>query len=228
MTDVDNFMIVAFGGALTVSERSHPQRAFALEATFHLDRLGDSRGVGKEGKPPLHFHPHQDEYVEVLQGKLVVEVEGRINILEPGHPEFSVRRWHNHRLYHLQPPDVSGDGETQILRFLLSGESTKASFKLDKMFFQNWYGYQDAVVTGNIKASIFQTMSMFDAGGSYLSLPTWVPFSRSVALASGIVVGRCLGGLLGYQPYYRQWTSEWELACEKMRSSLFHRKFKSS
>jgi hypothetical protein len=66
---------------------------------------------------------------------------------------------------------------------------------------------------------------MFDAGGSYLSLPTWIPFSRTLARALGIVMGRWVGSLLGYQPYYRRWSTDWGLACERMRSSIFQRRF---
>lgn len=66
---------------------------------------------------------------------------------------------------------------------------------------------------------------MFDAGGSYLSLPRWVPFSRTVALVLGVVIGRWVGGLLGYQPFYQKWTSDWPLACEKMSRSVFQRRF---
>lgn len=66
---------------------------------------------------------------------------------------------------------------------------------------------------------------MFDAGGSYLSLPTWIPFSRTVARALGIVVGRWIGGLLGYQPFHKKWTTDWDLACRKMETSIFSRRF---
>ncbi|KAI3319738.1 hypothetical protein HD806DRAFT_259058 [Xylariaceae sp. AK1471] len=59
MADLLDLVIVAFDGALNVRERAHPKRTFALEATSHLDKLGDSRGVvGAEQKSPLHFHPH--------------------------------------------------------------------------------------------------------------------------------------------------------------------------
>ena len=68
-------------------------------------------------------------------------------------------------------------------------------------------------------------MQMFDAGGSYLTLPWWIPFGRRLSMAAGIVVGRWIGGLLGYQPFYRQWTSDWELACHKMKGSLLQRRF---
>ncbi len=66
---------------------------------------------------------------------------------------------------------------------------------------------------------------MFDAGGSYLSLPWWVPFGRTLSMLGGILVGRWIGGLIGYQPYHKQWTTDWKVACEKMRTSLLHRRF---
>ncbi|KAI1347636.1 hypothetical protein F5Y01DRAFT_307368 [Xylaria sp. FL0043] len=213
MAETETSAIIAFNGALTVIERAHPRRVFALEATFHIDKLDNSRGFGKDKKPPQHFHPYQEEYVKVLQGTLIVEVEGRAYRLEPGHPEFVVRRWH-------QEPDPPHEGgaEDRIVRFLLSGKDTEEVFKLDKIFFQNWYGYQNDMAAGKTK---FSLMNMFDAGGSYLSLPWWVPFSRTLARALGIVAGRWLGSLLEYQPFYSQWTLEWALACKKMRSSIF-------
>jgi hypothetical protein len=64
---------------------------------------------------------------------------------------------------------------------------------------------------------------MFDAGASYLSLPWWVPFGRTIAFAVGVLVGRWVAGSLGYQPYHRKWTKDWQLACEKMETSVFYR-----
>lgn len=69
---------------------------------------------------------------------------------------------------------------------------------------------------------------MFDAGGSYLSLPTWVPFGKYISYyVLGIGMGRWLAAILGYQPYYREWTNDarWEQACRKMETTLFQRRF---
>lgn len=66
---------------------------------------------------------------------------------------------------------------------------------------------------------------MFDAGASYLSLPWWVPFGKTLSRGTGIVVGRWIGGLLGYQPYYRKWTTDWDTACSRMEQSIFQRRF---
>ena len=38
------------------------------------------------------------------------------------------------------------------------------------------------------------------------------------------MVGRWIGGLLGYQPFYREYTTDWELAVAKMQNTWFYRK----
>ncbi|KAI9784389.1 MAG: hypothetical protein M1816_000860 [Peltula sp. TS41687] len=214
-------LIIVFNGAITTRLIASPHRAFTFEVTF-LPHLWPA--VLASRKPPRHFHPYQEEYIEVLEGRLSVEVEGRERVLAPEDGKVCVRPWTNHRLY--PAPNDDGDGATPITtRFLLSGEQTREMFRLDTVFFQNWYGYQDQVVMEGKRMDPIQVICMFDAGGSYLSFPWWVPFSRSLSRAVGIVVGRWIGGLLGYQPFYRKWTSDWELACNKMETSFFQRRF---
>ncbi|KAH9992265.1 hypothetical protein F4779DRAFT_637567 [Xylariaceae sp. FL0662B] len=214
-----------FDGALIFRNIPHARRAFAFEVTFFLARLGPYRSLGSR-KPPLHFHPYQEEYVEVLEGCLVAEVEGREHLLRPGDGEFHVPPWKDHRLY--QPLDTHGQDARQpgdVTRFVISAEDTSELYRLDTVFFQNWYGYQDEVALKKKKPDIIQVMCMFDAGGSYLSLPRWMPLNKGVVRVVGIVIGRWLGGLLGYQPFYRKWTTDWELSCKKMASSAFQKRF---
>ena len=66
---------------------------------------------------------------------------------------------------------------------------------------------------------------MFDAGGSCLALPKFIPFSMALSRAMTLVVGRWLGGILGYQPYYKEWTTEWETAKQRMSTSCFQKRF---
>lgn len=66
---------------------------------------------------------------------------------------------------------------------------------------------------------------MFDAGDSYLSPPWWVPFRTLVGFWMGVILGRWIGGLLGYAPYYPEWTTDWDAACDKMEQSWFHRRY---
>ncbi|KAI8963313.1 hypothetical protein F5Y11DRAFT_160859 [Daldinia sp. FL1419] len=225
-----DMVFIGFEGAISTRVMAHPHRSFSFEVTFDLNhpRL---IALGSQ-KPPLHFHPYQEEYIQVLEGCLAVEVDGCEVILYPRDGEFCLRPWINHRLY---PPQSRADDkkrDTQstlesTTKFLLSGQQTLEAFKLDNVFFQSWYAYQDEVVVGGKRLDLIQVMSTFDAGGSYLSLPRWIPFGHKIAQAAGIVVGRWLGGLLGYQPFYREWLTEenWQLACEKMESSFLQRRF---
>ncbi|KAI6085198.1 hypothetical protein F4821DRAFT_154394 [Hypoxylon rubiginosum] len=215
-------VITAFEGGITtrvITHPSHPHRAFAYEVTFLLQhpRVVEVASL----KPPLHFHPHQEEYLQVLEGRIAIEIEGEERVLGPDDGEIPVRPWTNHRLY--APLNV--DKDLEVTKFLLSAQSTDELFRLDTVFFENWYAYQDQIVVKGEKVNLIQVMSMFDAGGSYLSLPTWIPFSKSLARALGIVVGRWIGGFLGYQPFYRRWTTDWKSACHKMEMSIFQRRF---
>ncbi|KAI0199428.1 hypothetical protein F4808DRAFT_211671 [Astrocystis sublimbata] len=226
--------ITAFEGGIITRIIAHPHdasRAFAYEVTFDLTHPRIVAVAAQ--KPPLHFHPYQEEYIEIVQGRLAVEVEGVEHVLRPSDGEFKLRPWCNHRLYSPVTELGAGnndkeyedgwDGEKTV--FLLSGEDTDEMFRLDTVFFENWYAYQDRIVVDGEKIDLIQVMSMFDAGGSYLSLPRWIPFSRTIARCLGIVVGRWIGGMLGYQPFFRQWTTDWDLACQKMEMSVFHRRF---
>lgn len=66
---------------------------------------------------------------------------------------------------------------------------------------------------------------MFDAGDTYLSLPWWVPFRVFFGLLLGIVVGRWIGGLLGYAPYHPEWTTDWQGACDQMGNIWTQKRF---
>ena len=66
---------------------------------------------------------------------------------------------------------------------------------------------------------------MFDGGDSYLTLPSWVPCRKALARGLGVLVGRWIGGLLGYQPFYPEWTSDWPEACREMASRWTQHRF---
>lgn len=113
----------------------------------------------------------------VLQGRLCVEVEGRERVLGPEDGEIRVEPWANHRLY--PPPPGKGDGGATT-RFLLSGGETEEVFKLDTIFFQNWYGYQDEIVMRGAKMDLIQVLcvSMLTAAALLLG-----PFLSSSVVA---------------------------------------------
>ncbi|KAL8821628.1 MAG: hypothetical protein Q9223_000371 [Gallowayella weberi] len=182
-------------------------------------------------KPPAHFHPYQSEYVQVLQGRMGLEINGCERVLGPEAGQIEIKPWTIHRLFPPPPlPPSEGAEEdngaaNDTTRFLLSGSETSEAFRLDIAFFQNWYGYQDEVVKSGARMDLIQVLCMFDAGGSYMAAPWWIPFGRSLSQAFGIVVGRWLGAMLGYQPFYRKWTTDWDAACEKMATSYLQKRF---
>ncbi|KKA18216.1 hypothetical protein T310_7842 [Rasamsonia emersonii CBS 393.64] len=148
-------LFAAFNGAITTRLIAHPHRAlaFAFEVTF-VAHLWPAALAGK--KPPLHFHPHQEEYIEVLEGQLCVEVEGHEHVLSAADGEFCVRPWSSHCLY---PPVQFFVGGDSTIRFLLAGQETSRLFRLDTIFFENWYGYQDEVVLrGRRSLDLIQVM----------------------------------------------------------------------
>lgn len=93
--------------------------------------------------------------MRVLEGRLCVEIEGRERVRGPEDGEIRVKPWVNHRLY--PPPTGKGDGGATT-RFLLAGAETDEVYKLDTVFFQNWYGYQDEVLIKGAKIDLIQVL----------------------------------------------------------------------
>ncbi|RYP60256.1 hypothetical protein DL769_008190 [Monosporascus sp. CRB-8-3] len=210
--------VTVLGGAVHGRLVSHPKRSFALEISLDLEKGKDFF----KHKPPTHFHV-QEEYIEAVEGKMGLELEGREIVLTPEHGRFAIKPYANHRSYPM-PLSVQEKGNTRV-KFLLSAEKTPEAFELNSVFFENWYKYQDQFVMHGEKLSLIQLFSTFDAGGTYISLPNWLPFGQYISIAIGVVIGRWIGGLLGYQPFYRKWTTDWDLACRKMETSMFQRRF---
>ncbi|CAG8981862.1 hypothetical protein HYALB_00009538 [Hymenoscyphus albidus] len=155
----------------------HEDRSFAFLVTMDIVK-GES--FFKQ-KPPLHFHANQDKYIQAVEVRMGIKIEGRELILVPGEKEHCIKAWENHRSYPL--------------------------------------------VTAQQEPGCNFVLSTFDAGGTYVSLPAWVPFSSSVSQMLGVIVGRWVGGLLGYQPFYQKYSADWGLACRQMKLSFFQRRF---
>ncbi|EJP62190.1 uncharacterized protein BBA_08864 [Beauveria bassiana ARSEF 2860] len=208
----------AFSLPLVCRLLNHPDRSFALEVSIDLERANELL----EQKPPLHFHA-QEEYIEAIQGKIGLEIDGREIVLTPKDGRYAIMPYADHRTYPMLL-DQQEPG-TSVVKFLLSGEKTDAVFELNPPFFENWYNYQKQIVMHGEKLSLLQLFSTFDAGGTYVSLPNWIPFGQTLSICAGVVIGRWIGGMLGYQPFYRKWTTDWDLACTKMEASFFQRRF---
>lgn len=110
----------------------------------------------------MHFHPQQKEFFEVLEGHLCVEADGEARILSKDDGEICVTPWTHHRLY---PPPLErhvSDVTGQRTVFLLSGSEPRSLFKLDLVFFENWYAYQDEVVVRGARIDFLQVLSVSD------------------------------------------------------------------
>lgn len=147
---------IRFDGAITTRTVPHDGRVFAAEVVFELEHPQLIK-LASQKKPPLHFHPYQQEYMEVLEGRLCVEVDGKERILTKDDGEILVKPWVHHRLF--PPPPGSEENGTRTV-FILSGDDTSEVFKLDFVFFQNWYAYQDEVVLNGKNFDIIQVMSV--------------------------------------------------------------------
>lgn len=130
---------------------------FAFEATFIVDH--PSFAHFRSGKPPLHFHPHQEEYIRVVEGIVALEVDGHEYILSPDDGEFRVPPWIIHRLYTVSASSRGSQAlDSNIVRFMSTGQKTFEVLKTDLLFFENWYRYQDEALRSRGKVDIVQAM----------------------------------------------------------------------
>lgn len=97
----------------------------------------------------------------MLEGRLCVEAGGQTRILSGKDGEICIAPWTHHRLY---PPPLERQSDVTGQRtvFLLSGSDTEALFKLDLVFFENWYAYQDEVVVRGARVNLLQVLSVSD------------------------------------------------------------------
>lgn len=192
-------------------------------------------------KPPTHFHPYQWEFFRVLRGNLTIDLNGVAKHVTKEDGEIAVRPYTHHVIY------GTPGTEMDEVEFVVSASDAEQGSEsvLDRAFFENWYGYQEDVFQRGEKLDLIQVLAvstsrsfgklflrkadpvcqMFDAGHSYLSPPSWVPFRSVVGLWLGIILGRWIGGLIGYAPYYPEWTTDWQQACDKMEQTWVHKRY---
>lgn len=133
-----------FGGLLTTEFLEPPPgRSFMFRQTYrhklegpipaNLQNLID-RGEKPTG-PPLHIHMFQTEYSKVEKGIMgVVDDAGRHRKVTPEDPEFIIPAGSLHRFY------IHPDSPVEmIVRF--SASDAGMDYQLDRVFFENWYGY---------------------------------------------------------------------------------------
>ena len=51
-----------------------------------------------------------------------------------------------------------------------------------------------------------------------------MPFRRTIGYWTCVILGRWIGGILGYKPFFREYTTDWDYAVAKMKGSFFQRR----
>lgn len=186
----------------------------------------------------MHFHQFQTEYFRVENGVLGIEVDGVLRRITPEDGEISVKAGSVHRFF------IHPDSPESMTVYLSASDSGN-DYQLDRVFFENWYGYwHDALLhDGGIDwiqflAVCYAMLAFFflersdpynkleqiqDGGDAYTPAPAWVPFRRQVGYWTCVIIGRWIGGLLGYKPFFREYTTDWDYAVAKMKGSFFQR-----
>ncbi len=119
-----------------------PGRCFYFRQTYkqkldgsipdNLRRLVESAGRPKG--PLLHFHQFQTEYFRVESGIMGIELNGKHRKVYPEDGEISVKAGGIHRFYiHPESPGP--------MTVYLSASDSGMDYQLDRVFFENWYGY---------------------------------------------------------------------------------------
>lgn len=73
------------------------------------------------------------------------------------------------------------------------------------MFFRNIYSYLDDCYLQNVSPSLPQLLMMLDSAEISMAFPGPGFIARPVSWVFGVVVGRWLGGLLGYRASYPEY-----------------------
>ena len=119
-----------------------PGRSFRLRQTYrrgvegpipeNLRKLIDSPRRPKG--PPEHFHQFQTEYFTVEHGICAVEIDGVVKKLTNEDGETSVKAGHIHAFW-------IDDSTPDYMTVILSASDPGMDYQLDRVFFENWYGY---------------------------------------------------------------------------------------
>ncbi|KAI9928669.1 hypothetical protein ASPWEDRAFT_36435 [Aspergillus wentii DTO 134E9] len=217
--------IVKFGGLLTTEFLEPPPgRCFLFRQTYrhnvegpipdNLRQLINSPNRPKG--PPPHFHQFQTEYFRVETGVMGINVDGQVKRVTKEDGEVSVKAGSIHNFF------IHPDSE-ETMTVYLSASDSGMDYQLDRIFFENWYGYwHDALLHGG-GLDWIQFLAIQDGGDAYTPAPAWVPFRRQVGYWTCVIVGRWIGGLLGYKPFFREYTTDWDFAVAKMKGSFFQR-----
>lgn len=99
------------------------------------------------------MHQYQTEYFSVEEGVLGIEVDGVSDKKTPKDGELSVKAGSFHRFF--RHPDSDGP-----MTVYLSASDSGKDYKLDRVFFENWYGYWSDALLHKGKMSYIQWLAV--------------------------------------------------------------------
>lgn len=151
-----------FGGILTTEFLEPPPgRCFLFRQTYkhnvegpipeNLRRLIDSP-MRPKGPPP-HFHQFQTEYFKVETGVMGIVCDGEHRKVYPEDGEISVKAGSVHNFY--IHPDSPGE-----MTIYLSASDSGLDYQLDRIFFENWYGYWHDALLHEGKLNFIQYLAV--------------------------------------------------------------------
>lgn len=103
--------------------------------------------------PLLHFHQFQTEYFRVESGVMGIELNGQHRKVYPENGEISVKAGGIHRFY--IHPDSPGE-----MTVYLSASDSGMDYQLDRIFFENWYGYWHDALLHEGKLNFLQYLAV--------------------------------------------------------------------
>jgi hypothetical protein len=121
--------------------------------------------------PLLHFHQFQTEYFRVESGIMGIEVNGEHRKVYPEDGEVSVKA-----------------GEMTVY---LSASDSGMDYQLDRIFFENWYGYWHDALLHEGKLSFIQYLAVSSHMANFAPIFLWysLPFSTRMDTLTRIDMG---------------------------------------
>lgn len=163
----------SFGGLLTTEFLEPPPgRCFLFRQTYkhdikgpvpdNLRKLLDSPHRPKG--PLLHFHQFQTEYFRVEAGLMGIQVDGVTKAVTADDGEISVKAGSIHQFF--IHPDSLGD-----MTVYLSASDSGMDFQLDRIFFENWYGYWHDALLHDGGLNMFQYLAVRQFADAHARIP---------------------------------------------------------
>jgi quercetin dioxygenase-like cupin family protein len=136
-------------------------------------------------RPPAHYHPHQREHFEIVEGALTVELNGTQRVYQAGEA-FDVPQGAVHAMWN------TGDSMTRVIWQIRPALNSQA-------FFETIWGLrQDGKAKPDGSPGLLQIAVLMQAHQNEIRLASLPPFAQTILFGLLAFIGR----LAGYRPHY--------------------------